>query len=165
LEIHAIRYAFARVALVAVVSMGINAPDARAARRDDKTDAELAARSWLAQMDAGAYDEAWQQAAGHILQRTKAAWTEWMQERRGTLGAPLLRTTMCVRSTTAQGTEPKGDYIEIEYDTDFAGLSHVFEYVKTVRGSNGSWTVCWYFVRQRGADDLNRCESVESPPN
>jgi hypothetical protein len=150
------------VAFVVMVSMGVTAPEARPAQRDDNADAELAARSWLTQVDVGDYDEAWEQATGHIQQRTKAVWTPWMQERRGNLGTPLLRTTVCVRSTTAQGTEPTAAYVEIEYDTDFAGLSHLFEYVKTVRASNGSWTVCWYFVRMRSANDLNRCASRDS---
>jgi hypothetical protein len=164
LRTHAIKNAFAPVALVAIVLIGVTTPEAGAAQREDNADAELAARSWLTQMDVGAYDQAWEQASGHIHQRTKAVWTDWMQERRGTLGTALLRTTICVRPTTAQGTEPKGDTIEIEYDTDFAGLSDVFEYVKTVRGTDGTWKVCWYFVRQRGAADFNRCESGKSPP-
>jgi len=145
------------------LSIACTAQEALAAQSDDNADAELAARSWLTQMDVGAYDEAWEQATGNIQQRTKQSWTQWMQERRGTLGTLLLRTTVCVRPTKAAGAEPKATYVEIEYDTDFAGLSHLFEYVKTVRGANGSWKVCWYFVRTMGADDLDRCASANDP--
>jgi hypothetical protein len=150
-----------RIVPAVILATGCTAYAAFAGQNDRVVAAQTAALNWLAQVDAGVYDDAWQQATGLIRRRTQANWTDWMQERRGGLGGLLQRTTVYAKPRRASAGEPEGEYIEIEYDTDFSGLSHLFEYVRTLRGEDGVWRVCWYFVRQRSAAELSHVDGSQ----
>jgi hypothetical protein len=143
------------LAWAVIMVIGWTAQSVLAAGSQDIADAELAVGNWLSIIDVHAYDEGWRRTTGDIRHRDEQTWIQWMQERRGPLGNPLRRTIVYagpIRFSHGQ----EGEYLEIEYDTDFVDLSHLFEYVRTVRGKDGSWTVCWYFVRQRSPTELSR---------
>jgi hypothetical protein len=144
-----------QLAAAIIFAIGLAAPPLLVAQSDRIGAAEAAALSWLAQIDVGAYDESWDQATGLIQRRDKAAWTAWMRERRGGLGDLLRRTIVYARPGKFAKGEAEGENVEIEYDTDFSGLSHSFEYVKMVRREDGYWRICWYFVRQRSPTELS----------
>jgi hypothetical protein len=138
--------------------IGGTAQSVFAVESEDIATAERVAASWLALIDAGAYDEGWQQATGDVRNREERNWTQWMRERRGPLGKVLRRTVVYAGPIRFPADEPGGEYLEIKYDTDFFGITHLFEYVRTVRGNNGSWTVCWYFVRKRSPSELTQVD-------
>lgn len=145
-------------AIAIVLMIGWAAQTTLAGQRESTASADTAARQWLARIDAGAYDEAWADATGTIRQLVSSNWTQWMRERRGGLGNLRRRTTICVSPTTTLDNEVVGDYVVIQYDTDFMGASHLFEYVETERSDGGAWKVRWYFVRKRGlAESPHQC--------
>jgi hypothetical protein len=155
----AIRYVYVRLAAAAMLATSWTAPAVSAAQSDRIGTAETAALSWLAQIDVGSYDEGWEQATGLIQGRPKPTWTGWIWERRGGLGDLLQRTTVYAGPIRFIRDQPEGEYVEIEYDTDFSGLSHLFEYVRVVRGKDGLWRVCWYFLRMRSPTELSQVDN------
>jgi hypothetical protein len=158
LRITAVRDVCVQLSAALIVAIASTAPAVSAAQNDRIRAAETAALSWLAQIDVGAYDDGWEQATGLIHHRDKATWTGWMRERRGGLGDLLQRTTVYTGPIRFSRNEPDGKYLEIEYDTTFSGLSHLFEYVRMVRCEDGVWRVYWYFVRQRSPTELSQVD-------
>lgn len=113
-------------------------------------DAEHAAQRWLALVDAGSYEMAWDRATGAIRSRPKEQWVTWMRERRKGLGLIEERRRVCIGPAPAQVPEAPGTYMQIEYEVDFNhGLQHVFEYIKLKQIGASTWLVSWHFVRQK----------------
>jgi hypothetical protein len=79
----------------------------------------LTVGNWLALIDMGAYDEGWERTSGAIRNRSESTWTEWMKQRRGSLGNVLRRTMLYAGPIRFPRDEPDGKYLEFEYDTDF----------------------------------------------
>lgn len=143
------------VAWAIVILIGWTAPSVPAAESEDIANAELAAASWLALIDVGTYDEGWHRTTGDIRNRDELTWIQWMQQRRGPIGNLLSRTIVYAGPLRFARGEPQGKYLEIEYDTDFEAIADLFEYVRMERVKNGSWAVCWYFVRRQSSSELS----------
>ena len=99
-------------------------------------------------MDAGQSVEAWD-AAAPILQSavTRQGWIDVGKSVRAPLGAvKSRRQTSQVFTRTLPGV-PEGDYVVIQYATDFAGRAGVIETVVPMRQPDGSWKVTTYRLR------------------
>lgn len=163
-----------QMACAVMLLLGWTAYSAAAAESNEIANAKLVAASWLELIDKGAYGEAWQRASGNIRKRVggyitggesrdseKQNWTEWMRERRAGLVHVLRRTTVYAGPLRNPRDERHGKFLEIEYDTDFDSdfggkRSHIFEYVEMLKGKSNSWTVCWYFIRQKSPTELRK---------
>ena len=107
-----------------------------------------AANRWLALMDAGKSVEAWDTAAP-ILQGavTQAAWNDVGTSVRAPLGAVKSRKQTSSLFTRKLPGVPDGDYVVIQYATDFAARPGVVETVVPMRQPDGSWKVTTYRLR------------------
>lgn len=135
-----VRVAFLAVAM-ATLPAGAANEEAIAKARD-------AARSWLALADSGDGARSWQAAA--FLFKTGVPQDKWEQSlaaARGPLGALKARTlTSATYSRTLPGA-PDGEYVVIQYASQFENKATAVETVTPMREKDGSWKVSGYFIR------------------
>ena len=110
--------------------------------------AEHAAQSWLALVDRGDYGQSWQQAASFFQSKiSKADWEKALQSARAPLGQAGSRTLMGSMYQTDLPNAPKGEYVVIQYRTEFAGMGPAIETITPMLDNDGKWRVSGYFVK------------------
>jgi hypothetical protein len=106
-----------------------------------------AAQAWLALDDANSWDACWDALAPAVKgQIGKDAFAESLRTVRNELGAVTARHPHSVTFTHKMPNAPDGDYVVLQYDTDFANGS-ALETVIPMRMPDGSWRVSGYFVQ------------------
>ena len=106
------------------------------------------ATRWLAIADAGKGSESWDAMAPAAQSMvTKPAWNGGLSSTRAPLGAVKSRKLQSASFTHALPGAPAGDYVVIQYATDFANKPQSLETVVPMRLPDGSWKVSGYFVR------------------
>lgn len=124
------------------------AAQARAQDTKDVDNAQEVARVWLAQLDAGQYGDSWDGAASAFKGAvSKPAWESAARSVRAPLGAAKTRTLKSATFTTALPGAPAGEYVVIQYTTDFSGTAGAVETVTPMREKNREWKVSGYFVK------------------
>jgi hypothetical protein len=137
-----------RAFVVAFVLITLMAVTARAAETDAVAKAEDAARSWLALVDAGKYAQSWDEAAGYFKGAvTKDGWVSALTAARAPLGALKSRTLRQATFTTTLPGAPDGQYVVIQYDTQFENKAAAVETVTPMLDKDGAWRVSGYFIR------------------
>jgi len=113
------------------------------------TDAAIkAAGKWLAVLDAGKYGESWSEGAGALRSVvTQARWEEGLRAVRAPVGAAGARTLTSSHYTRALPGAPAGEYVILQYSTDFAGKAGAVETVVPMREADGSWRVSGYYIK------------------
>jgi hypothetical protein len=143
------------LAAASLAAPTLYAQDAAHPRTDPSADVSAkvgaatdAAASWLAAMDAGRTAEAWD-AAAPMMQTavTRETWASVGSQVRAPLGAVKTRTLGSAGYTRTLPNAPSGEYVVIQYNTDFANRNGVVETVVPMRQPDGSWKVSGYFVR------------------
>ena len=110
--------------------------------------AVAAAERWLALVDAGHYGQAWDEAASYFKGAvTKDQWTGSLNGVRAPLGRVISRQEQSARLSTELPGAPDGEYVVIEFQTNFANKSSGIETVTPVRETDGSWKVTGYYIR------------------
>jgi hypothetical protein len=110
--------------------------------------AEKAALAWLATVDAGQYGESWDQAAELFRKAlTRPQWVEAVQKARAPLGKMISRKLRSVDYTRKTSEPSPGEYVVIEYDTDFANRNGAIERVTPMKDKDGVWRVSGYYIR------------------
>jgi hypothetical protein len=137
---------FVLVILVAVF-MFTTAP-ARAQNAEKMANAEAAALAWLAFTDVGDYSRSWDQAAG-IFQASisKQNWENALQNARGPLGTLISRKIKYARYAESLPGAPDGEYVVIQYETEFENKRSAIETVTPRLEKDGSWKVSGYYIR------------------
>lgn len=115
------------------------------------TDADTAAArravdAWLALVDAGDYDTAYDTTATSFQENVTA--DEFRRETgmvRATLGAIRSRTVTTTRRTTTLPDAPPGDYIVFEFDAVYERRPDTGERVTAVL-EYGAWRVVGYYI-------------------
>jgi hypothetical protein len=121
---------------------------AGAAGGDREKAAEQSATSWLAIVDAGRYGESWDKAAEFFRKAlTRAQWEESLGKARGPLGKVASRKLRSATFLTSVPGAPPGEYVVIEYVTDFANHKGAIERVTPMKDPDGIWRVSGYFIR------------------
>lgn len=107
-----------------------------------------AATRWLAVMDAGKAAEAWD-AGAPVMQSaiTRDMWNKVGTDARAPLGAVKSRKQTSANFTKTLPGVPEGEYVVIQYATDFANRAGVTETVVPMRLPDGSWKVTTYLIR------------------
>lgn len=110
--------------------------------------AEPAALAWLALADAGDAAGTWE-AAASLFRRAVPLdqWTRSLDVARGPLGAVIARTRRSARFATELPGAPDGEYVVLEFDTQFAHKRTAVETVTPMRDADGEWRVSGYFIR------------------
>jgi hypothetical protein len=111
-------------------------------------DAERVAREWLALADAANAPGTWS-AAASLFRRAVAPddWARSLDAARTPLGAVLTRTLRAARPATELPGAPDGDYVVLEFDTQFERKRAAVETVTPMRDTDGQWRVSGYFIR------------------
>ena len=92
------------------------------AQADEKTDAAVAAaKEWLAVVDSKEYKKSWHEAASFFKEHVKEKqWEEQISTVRGPLGKAVSRELIGTQFTTILPGAPKGEYVVIQFKTNFA---------------------------------------------
>ena len=132
--------------LVLFYAMAVTSAFAQQA--DKVLQAQRAAQLWLASADAGAYDKTWDEAAAIFQQAvTKADWKTAVTAVRAPLGNLKSRALSSATYADDLPGAPKGDYVVIQYASEFANGGKVVETVTPMLAPDGTWKVAGYYVK------------------
>jgi len=127
--------------LVAAAALGADPAAAKKA-------AEESAKSWLALVDGGAYDESWSAAATMFRNATsQAKWRAAIAGARGSFGKLVSRKLQSARYTRTLPGAPDGEYVVLRYVASFEHKKEALETVTPMKDDDGVWRVSGYFVR------------------
>ena len=110
--------------------------------------AQAAAQSWLALTDSKAYAQSWEQSAA-LFQAgvSKPSWVGAIQGVRSPLGSLKSRTVKSASFTRSLPGAPEGEYVVIQFETQFEHKAGAIETVTTLREKDGTWKVSGYFIK------------------
>ena len=132
-------------AIVSVMLLQLISP----AFADEKTDKAVeVAEKWLALIDAGSYNDSWEEAAAVFKKQVTAdAWEASLKRVRVPLGACAKRVKTNARFYTDLPGAEKGEYVVIQFKTEFASKPAAIETVTPMKEADGSWKVSGYFIK------------------
>ncbi|GAC1033637.1 DUF4019 domain-containing protein [Pseudomonas sp. No.21] len=109
--------------------------------------AKAAAGAWLAIADSEDYLRSWQQAASLFRHSvTRYDWINLAVDLRSPLGAVRARTLQSAKYATQLPGLPDGEYVILEYRSNFEHHSEAVETVTPMRDTDGQWRVAGYYV-------------------
>ncbi len=140
---------------VAVVLMGLGLLSAQQKPDQAKPEqgkaeqaAQAAAESWLALVDAGNYDQSWEEAASIFKEQvTKEQWKSavgMVQNQVGKLQSRKLKSASYAKNPPSA---PPGEYVNIQYASKFQNLPAALESITPMLDKDGKWRVSGYFVK------------------
>ncbi len=107
-----------------------------------------AAKAWLVLIDSGKYSESWDEAAASIKTAiTKPDWERTLKSARSPLGALKSRKLKSATFTRTLPGAPDGEYVVIQYDTQFEHKAAAIETVTPMHEKDGSWRVSGYYIK------------------
>ncbi|SDD16165.1 Protein of unknown function [Massilia sp. PDC64] len=137
-----------QLAALFVLAAACAAPFAHAQQPDAVRNAVDAANRWLVPADAGDGVATWDQAASAFQAAvSKADWSAALRQARQPLGAVTARKMVSSEYKRSLPGAPDGEYVVIQYDTQFEHKAHAVETVVPMRERDGSWKVSGYFVK------------------
>ncbi|HEX9301987.1 MAG TPA: DUF4019 domain-containing protein [Casimicrobiaceae bacterium] len=114
---------------------------------DDKDTIE-AGQKWLALIDAGKADAAWDSASKQLQSVVKRdKFVAEMRDVRKPLGKLASRTAVKFARAHDLPGAPAGDYAIVEYDVNFAGGKRLSEQLVWSLEENDRWRVAGYYYR------------------
>jgi len=118
------------------------------AQADEKTDAAVAAaKQWLALVDTKEYKKSWEEAAPFFKKRvTENDWVKMINLARGPFGDVKSRELMGAKYTTSLPGAPDGEYVVIQFHTDFANKADSVETITPMKADK-NWKVSGYFIK------------------
>jgi len=113
-----------------------------------ESEALSAAQSWLELVDASQYAESWQNAASFFTKAvTKEKWNESMISFRQPLGKIVKRTLKSKQYTRTLPGAPEGEYVVVQFNTEFEHKKAAVETVTPMKEKDGSWKVSGYYIK------------------
>jgi len=110
--------------------------------------AEQSAKAWLALVDAGKYGESWSSAAEAFKEGvSQAQWQGALEKVRAPLGKVVSRKLKGAKFTREIPGAPAGEYVVIQYDTDFEKKSGAVETITPMKDKDGAWRVSGYYIK------------------
>jgi Protein of unknown function (DUF4019) len=115
---------------------------------DSESAAERVALEWLGLVDHGDVRASWL-AAASLFRRavSEDGWARALDAARSPLGAVVSRRLDNTRMVHELPGAPDGDYVVIQFDTEFAHKRSAHETVTPMRDTDGQWRVSGYFIR------------------
>jgi hypothetical protein len=133
------------VGVVAVVVLCVAGISAAAEPADD---AVAAGKAWLADVDAGRYEESWERAGATLRQAvTREQWKQAANGSRAPMGEVKSRELASRQEATTLPGAPDGQYVVMQFETAFAHKAAAVETVTTVLEADGKWRVVGYFIK------------------
>ncbi len=113
-----------------------------------KKEAQTSAETWLALVDAGNYGQSWDEASTFFKSKvSKADWEKMLAQVRTPLGKSDSRTPKGAVYQTSLPKAPDGEYVVLQYKTNFANTGAAVETITPMLDQDGKWRVSGYFVR------------------
>lgn len=110
--------------------------------------AQAAATRWLALTDASKYGASWDEASSLFKAAiTRTNWESALKGARAPLGALRARKVRAATFTRTIPGAPDGEYVVIQFDTQFENKAAAVETVTPMREKDGTWRVGGYFVK------------------
>ena len=123
-------------------------PAACWAQAEPTQPAQKAALAWLALTDSGQFAASWDGAAEAFKNAVpKETWSAALTSARLPFGAIKSRKLKSAMLTNNLPGAPEGEYVVIQYDTQFEHKASAVETITPMRGKDGSWKVCGYYVK------------------
>jgi hypothetical protein len=111
-------------------------------------EAQSAATKWLALTDAAKYGPSWDEAASLFKAAiTKANWETALKGARAPLGTLKARKVKAATFTRSAPGAPDGEYVVIQFETQFEKKAAAVETVTPMREKDGSWRVSGYYIK------------------
>ncbi|OKY25408.1 DUF4019 domain-containing protein [Thalassotalea sp. PP2-459] len=106
-----------------------------------------AGKAWLNIIDKANYTKSWQEADPTFKdQLTKQKWGEALKSVRTPLGHVNSREVLIHKEYDSLPNMPKGDYVVIQYKTNFSNKKEAVETI-TLSKSSGQWRALGYFIK------------------
>ena len=129
-------------------ALALSFASAFAAQDPAATQAQEAARAWLALTDRGDYAKSWDEAAALFRNAiTRPAWQAALTSVRTPLGALKARRLRSATPTHSLPGAPDGNYVVIQFDTSFEHKASAIETVTPMQEADGTWRVSGYYIR------------------
>lgn len=110
--------------------------------------AEAAALAWLAQVDAGQYEQSWTSSAAIFRGSVTAAdWESKVTPVRAPMGKVLTRTLKSADYKTTMPGLADGEFVVLQYDASFEHKSTAVETITPMKEPDGHWAVSGYYIR------------------
>ena len=110
--------------------------------------AQKAALAWLVLTDGGQYAACWDSAAEFFKTSvSKSTWVGAITSARSPLGALKSRKLKSATFTRALPGAPAGEYVVIQFDTQFENKASAVETITPMHEKDGSWKVSGYFIK------------------
>lgn len=108
---------------------------------------EQVAEQWLSVVDAGNYGQSWQQS-GTLFQSqvSKSQWQQALNSVRMPLGEAIKRQQTRVEKHSQLPGVPDGDYLIIQYQTEFKNKQDATEMLTLAKQPDG-WRPVGYFIK------------------
>jgi hypothetical protein len=137
-----------KLALAAIITLLLCASAAAQAQQKPEQLAQKSAEAWLILVDSGKYAQSWDEAAQVFKSAvTKDQWQSALGTVRTPQGKILSRTLKSATYTKTLPDAPDGEYVVIQYDTNFEHKQAAVETVVPMRDKDGEWRVSGYFIK------------------
>ena len=104
--------------------------------------------AWLSLVDEGKYFESWDQAAEYFRNAvTKEQWLSSLKAARTPLGKVMVRKLKSKKYATSLPGAPDGEYVVIQYETQFEKKKSAIETVTPMLDKDGQWRVSGYYIK------------------
>ena len=137
-----------RVLSASLLALCLLVPAVHADEKEDVAKAQRAAAAWLALADGGKYAESWDAAAALFkAAMAKPDWERALKAARSPLGALKSRTLKSATFARTLPGAPDGEYVVVQFDTQFTNKAAAVETITPMREKDGSWRVSGYYIR------------------
>ncbi len=110
--------------------------------------AQQSSEAWLAVVDSGKYAQSWDDTAQSFKAVvSKEQWQSALDASRAPQGKVLSRTLKSAAYVKNPPNAPEGEYVQIQYDTNFANKQGAVETVVPTLDKDGKWRVSGYFIK------------------
>lgn len=124
------------------------APATAPAENELTKPAQTAAEQMLTQLDAGKYGAAWEQWADFAKkQMPQKTFVTALESARGPLGKVVERKLLSAQYMTQLPGAPDGQYVVLQYQTEFENKKSAVETITPMKEKDGSWRVSGYFIK------------------
>ncbi len=121
---------------------------ASAAAQAQQKLAQQSSDAWLALVDSGKYADSWDEAAQMFKAAvTKDQWQSALGQVRTPQGKVLSRKLKSATYTKTLPNAPDGEYVVIQYDTNFEHKQGAAETAVPMLDKDGKWRVSGYFIK------------------
>jgi len=136
------------VLLVAGISLCATCGSVSGGETRPEDAAQPVATQWLALVDATKYVESWEgMSPGFKKEVSKRKWKSTMEKIRGPLGKLTSRKLKSAEHSKELPGAPEGEYVVLQYDSDFERRSAAVEKITLILGRDLNWRVCSYAVK------------------